>query len=60
MTSFGISRVDVYVNGRPVLSQDVTDGTYKLSIGKPSTGARRLRVIGLKGNEVVAARKTTL
>jgi C-terminal processing protease CtpA/Prc len=60
LASLGISRVDVYVDSRPVLSQDVTDGTNKLSIGNPSTGARLLKIIGLKENEVVAARKVFL
>ena len=37
LNTLGISRVDLYVDGRPVISQDVTDGINKLSIDKPSS-----------------------
>jgi hypothetical protein len=60
LTSIGISRVDIYVDDRPSLSQDVIDGTNKLSISKPSTDARLVKIIGLKVNEVVATRKIFL
>jgi hypothetical protein len=45
---------------RPVLSQDITDGTNKLSIAKPATGSKLLKIIGIEGNDVVAARKVSL
>lgn len=35
LTTIGISRVDMYVDGRPVLSQNVTDGTTKIRIDTP-------------------------
>jgi C-terminal processing protease CtpA/Prc len=60
LTSIGISRVDIYIDDRPSHSQVVTDGTNRLSISKPSTGARLVKIIGLKENEVVAARKMFL
>jgi hypothetical protein len=60
VVSIGISRVDIYVDNRPVLSQDVVDGTNKLSIGKPNTESRLLKFIGLEGNNVVAAKKVFL
>jgi C-terminal processing protease CtpA/Prc len=60
LASIGISRVDIYVDYRPVLSQDVADGINKLNIGKPSSEARLLKIIGLKGNDVVAAKKVFL
>jgi C-terminal processing protease CtpA/Prc len=60
VVSIGISRVDIYVDNRPVLSQDVVDGTNKLSIGKPNTGSRLLKFIGMEGNNVVAAKKVFL
>jgi hypothetical protein len=53
----GISRVDVYVDGRPALSQNVTDGTNKIIIDKPSTDAKLIKIIGIKGNQIVATRK---
>jgi hypothetical protein len=60
LTTIGISRIDLYVDGRPVLSRDITDGTNKLSMAKPTTGSKLLKIIGLGGNEVVAARKVSL
>jgi hypothetical protein len=53
-------RIDIYVDGRPVLSQNVTDGTTKLRIDTPSTNAQLLEIVGLKTNEVVATRKVIL
>ena len=60
LTTIGISRVDMYVDGRPVLSQNVTDGTTKLRIDTPNTNAQLLEIVGLKTNEVVATRKVIL
>ena len=60
LTTLGLSRIDLYVDGRPILSQDITDGTSKLSIAKPATGSKLLKIIGLEGNEVAAARKVPL
>jgi C-terminal processing protease CtpA/Prc len=60
IVSSGISRVDIYVDNRPVLSQDVVDGANKLNIGKPSTGSRLLKIVGLEGNNAVAAKKIFL
>ena len=63
LTTLGISRVDIYVDGRPVDSQDVTDGTNKLRIEAPDNNAEMLEIFGLTRNEnlmrneVVAARK---
>jgi hypothetical protein len=55
LTTLGISRVDVYVDGRPVLSQNITDGTNKLIIDKPSADAKSIKIIGVKESEIVAA-----
>ncbi|HKG88041.1 MAG TPA: hypothetical protein VKA95_06915 [Nitrososphaeraceae archaeon] len=57
LTILGISRVDIYIDGRPVLSQNVTDGTNKLSIEAPENSAQLLEIVGLMRNEVVASRK---
>jgi C-terminal processing protease CtpA/Prc len=59
LTTLGISRVDVYVDGRPVLSQNVTDGINKIIIDKPSTDVKMVKIIGLKGSEIVATRKVS-
>jgi hypothetical protein len=37
--------VDAYVDGRPVLSQDVTDGTNKIVVEKPCTDAELIKTI---------------
>jgi hypothetical protein len=60
LTTLGISRVDIYVDGRPVDSQDVTDGTNKLSIKAPDHNAEMLEIVGVMKNEIVAARKIIL
>ena len=60
VSSLGISRLDIYVNDRPILSQDVTDGTNKLSISKPTDKIAIIKIIGLKENEVVASSKHAL
>jgi hypothetical protein len=60
LITLGISRIDIYVDDRPVLSQDVTDGTSKLILDKLGTSAKLVKIIGLKGNEIVAARKQFL
>ena len=60
LTTLGISRVDIYVDGRPVLSQNITDGINKLSIGAPGNSAQVLKIVGLMRNEVVASRKVLL
>ena len=60
LTTKGIFRVDVYVDGRPVLSQNVTDGTTKIRIDTPSTSAQLLEIVGIDTNEVVAIRKVIL
>ena len=60
LITLGISRIDIYVDDRPVLSQDVADGTSKLIVDKLGTNAKLVKIIGLKGNEIVAARKQFL
>lgn len=60
LVTLGISRIDIYVDDRPVLSQDVGDGTSKLVVDKLGTSAKLVEIIGLKGNEIVAARKQFL
>jgi hypothetical protein len=60
LTSLGISRVDIYVDGRPVLSRNITDGISKLNIEELDNGVQLLEIVGLMNNEVVAARKVFL
>ena len=58
--SVGISRVDIYLDDRPVHSQDIVDGNNNLSIGKLSDGSQFLKIIGFEGNNVVAVKKVPL
>jgi hypothetical protein len=60
LTTIGISRVDLYVDGRPVLSQNVTDGTKQINIDKPGARAKLIKFVGLERNEVAASRKVIL
>ena len=60
LTTIGISRVDSYIDGRPVLSQNVTDGTTVLHIDTTGINAQILEIVGLNTNEVVATRKVIL
>jgi hypothetical protein len=63
LTTLGISRVDIYVEERPVDSKDVTDGTNRLNINALDNNTKILEIFGLsrneklKKNEVVASRK---
>jgi hypothetical protein len=55
MTLGGLDRVDVYVDGRPRLSADVTDGPRELSLDGCG-GAGVVQVQGFAAGELVAAR----
>lgn len=48
LTTLGISRIDLYVDDRPVQSKDVNDGIHKLSIVKSTTTieSKMLKIIG--------------
>jgi len=58
--TIGISRIDLYVDDRPILSQDVTDGVSKLIIDKFSPDSKQVKIVGLKDNQIVATRKIFL
>jgi Peptidase family S41 len=55
VTTAGIERLDVYVDGRPRASTDVTDGASSVPVTGVS-GAGVVRVEGYAGGELVAAR----
>jgi len=58
ITTEGIDRLDVYVDGRPVGSQDVTGPTITVTV--PDTGAGEpVLVEAFSGGTLVAARRTT-
>lgn len=60
LTTVGISRADIYVDGRPLLSQDISDGTAKLKIDRPGASAKLLEIVGLSDRDVVATKKMLL
>jgi len=59
MTLAGLDRVDVYVDGRPRMSTDVTDGPKELSLDGCGA-ANVVQVQGFSGGELVAARTQAL
>ena len=58
-TTVGISRLDAYIDGRPMESPDINDGTHQFDVTL-STGATQLELAGYKNSEFVAARKIDL
>ncbi|TWP50985.1 peptidase S41 [Lentzea tibetensis] len=55
LDTVNLDRVDLYVDGRPVATQDVTDGAHTVEV---RTG-QELRVEGFSSGKLVAARKVT-
>ena len=47
LTTLGISRTDIYIDGRPVLSQYVHDGSNELTIGKLDIPPKLIKILGL-------------
>ncbi len=58
-TTVGISRLDTYIDGRPLESPDINDGTNSFNVDLPA-GATLLELAGYKNDEYVAARKLQL
>ena len=50
-----LSSVDVYIDGRPVTSSAVTDGTTQVTLPAPATPAE-VRLAGFDGDRLVAGR----
>jgi hypothetical protein len=59
VTTQGFNRLDVYLDGRPQTSRDVSDGPVDISLENGS-GAQDLELQGFEDNELVAARKVSL
>jgi hypothetical protein len=59
-TTKNIFRLDVFLDGRPQQSLDVTDGTTELTVKLPSQGASVLELRGFDNNRLVATRRTKL
>ncbi|MDH3340198.1 MAG: S41 family peptidase [Nitrosopumilus sp.] len=60
LTILNISRIDVYIDGQPMLSENVSDGVNTLSIPVLSDSVNLLEIVGLKRNKIVAKRKFNL
>lgn len=58
LTTQGITRLDVYVNGRPQGSLDFTDGETELNL--PLPGINSISLEGYDDNELVANRKLVI
>ena len=59
LTVENIERADVYLDGRPVQSVDLTGPTQTITTGHAAAG-QTLRVDGFQGGELVASRRTHL
>jgi hypothetical protein len=57
--SMGLDRVDVYVDGRPRTSSDVTDGDRRLTVPDVA-GATTVQVQGFAVGTLLAARTASL
>lgn len=57
-TTLGMSRLDVYLDGRPVETNDVNDGMTSFPVD--GSGADLMELAGYDGEEYVAARKVAL
>jgi hypothetical protein len=58
-TTAGFSRLDVYVDGRPLASIDVDDGNHGLNL-TVADGAAAVKLAGYQANELVASRRLDL
>lgn len=56
----GLNRVDVYVDGRPRGTSDVTDGEHALSVALHGTGQPAIELRGFSAGELAASRKLDL
>ncbi|MDV3348735.1 S41 family peptidase [Leptothoe sp. LEGE 181152] len=57
--TLGLTRVDIYVDGRPIESFEVTDGIQSIEVSLPA-GAMLLELAGFNANEYVASRMLDL
>ncbi len=56
----GIQRVDVYVDGRPAISQNVQEGEHEVADVPAGQNPRLLEVRGFHSGDLVAARRQSL
>ena len=60
VTTRGITRLDAYLDGRPLESRDVTDGATDLEVPTQPGSSPTLELRGFDGAELVAARRLPL
>ena len=53
----GISRIDIYVDGKPVLSKDIRDGSSKLSFEPPPAGTKLVKILGFEDSKLSCGKK---
>jgi Peptidase family S41 len=56
----GIDRVDLCVDGRPVLSVDVADGGSEVTLPRPAAGAETIELAGFVGGKLVVRSRLPL
>lgn len=59
-TTRNISRLDVFINGRPQQSVDVSGATTQFAVAIASSGVSLLELHGFDGSELVASRRIVL
>jgi C-terminal processing protease CtpA/Prc len=57
LNTFGITRIDLYIDERPFLSQDIRNGINNLSLNGVNPDSKVIKIVGLNSNEIVASRK---
>jgi C-terminal processing protease CtpA/Prc len=57
LNTFGITRIDLYIDERPFLSQDIGNGINNLSLNGVNPDSKVIKIVGLNSNEIVALRK---
>jgi hypothetical protein len=59
-TTQNVARLDVFLDGRPQQSVDVSDGSVQIDVKLPAAGAAALELRGFEGDELVASCRTRL
>ncbi len=60
LTTMRVPSTDVYVNGRPRMTQSTPDGTRRITVRVPTSGGIRIRLEGFANGRLAAARQLRL
>lgn len=60
LNTFGITRIDLYIDDRPVLSQKISNDINNISLNEVDLDSKVIKVRGLNGNDIVASKKILL